>query len=193
MGKLLLLINFFILTPFILVFTLALYIYLSHVNTQKLVHNQPISTVAYIIEEKPFQPQVLGASDENDQRADKLRQFFIQYKSVLEPFAENFVRSADQQNIDYRLLPAIAMQESNLCKKAPLDSYNCWGFGIYGKNVKRFGSFAEAIDTVSNTLAREYKNKGLETPEEIVAKYTPSDNGKWVNSVTHFMEAIDRL
>lgn len=192
MGKLLLLINFLILTPFVLVFTLALYTYLSHVNTQRLVHAQPISTIAYT-EEQPLQSQVLGASDENDQRAEKLRLFFIQYKSLLEPFAENFVRSADQYSIDYRLLPAIAMQESNLCKKAPIDSYNCWGFGIYGGNVKRFGSFSEAIDTVSGTLAKEYKNKGFETPEEIAAKYTPSDNGKWVNSVTHFMEAIDRL
>lgn len=191
MNKVFLLVNFLILTPFVLVFALALYAYNGYHMTHKLSQNQQLIAVASAAEQEPIPiHDVLGASVENDQRVVNLRQFLLSYKSTLEPFAENIVQAADQHDIDYRLLPAIAMQESNLCKKSPTDSYNCWGFGVYGKNVRRFTSFAEAIDIVSATLAKEYKNKGFVTPEEIVEKYTPSDNGKWVNSVMHFMDEI---
>ena len=52
---------------------------------------------------------------------------------------------------DYRLLPAIAMQESTLCRSIPVDSHNCWGWGIYGDKVMLIPQFkfpdcrAEAI------------------------------------------------
>jgi len=58
------------------------------------------------------------------------------------------------------------MQESNLCKKQLKDSFNCWGFGIYGKKVTRFDSYKQAIYTVTKTLANQYKAKGLKTAEE---------------------------
>lgn len=189
MSKLFLLVNFLILTPFVLVFAMALYAYNSYHVTHKVAQEKSIMTVASAAEPDTTS-QVLGASDEIDPRVDNLRQFLLQYKSSLEPFTEIIIQAADQAEIDYRLLPAIAMQESNLCKKTPTDSYNCWGFGIYGKNVRRFTSFADAIDIVSRTLAKEYKNKGFVTPEEIVEKYTPNDNGKWVASVMHFMDEI---
>lgn len=189
MSKLFLLVNFLILTPFVLVFAMALYAYNGYHTTHKLSQHQSIVNIASAAEPN-VETNVLGASDVVDPRVDNLRQFLLQYKSSLEPFAEAIIQAADQAGIDYRLLPAIAMQESNLCKKTPTDSYNCWGFGVYGKNVRRFASFADAIDIVSRTLAKEYKDKGFVTPEEIVEKYTPNDNGKWVASVMHYMDEI---
>ena len=112
------------------------------------------------------------------------------YNSPLEQFAPDIVRTADKYGLDYRLLSSIAMQESNLCKKIIKDSYNCWGFGIYGTKVTRFQSYPEAIETVSKTLAKEYKNKGFETPEQIMKKYTPSSNGSWARGVNHFMNQL---
>ena len=116
--------------------------------------------------------------------------FFKRYNSPLLPYARIVVSDADKYGLDYRLIPAIAMQESTLCKKAPAGSYNCWGFGIYGRKVTKFSNYPEAIDTVTKTLALQYKNNGLETPEEIMAKYTPSSNGSWANSVNLFMNQL---
>lgn len=127
---------------------------------------------------------------QEDARIKALRDFFQKYNSDLHAYAQTFVESADKYSLDYSLLPAIAMQESNLCKKAPKNSFNCWGFGIYGGKVLRFASYDEAIRTVSKSLGREYKAHGLEGPNEIVGKYTPSDNGTWVKSVSFFMDNI---
>ncbi|MBI2613375.1 MAG: glucosaminidase domain-containing protein [Candidatus Levybacteria bacterium] len=125
-----------------------------------------------------------------DARIEIVRQFFEKYKSPLVPFAENIVEDADKYGLDYKLLPAIAMQESNLCQKIITDSYNCWGFGIYGKKVTRFESYPEAIDTVTRTLVNNYVAGGLTTPQEIMKKYTPSNNGSWAYSVSYFMNLL---
>lgn len=127
---------------------------------------------------------------EQDARLTAVKEFFKRYKSDLLPYADDVIIAADKYGIDYRLIPAIAMQESNLCKKVPKDSYNCWGFGIYGKKVTRFDNYKDAIDTVTKTLASKYKANGLETPEQIMTKYTPGSNGSWANGVNHFMDQL---
>ena len=125
-----------------------------------------------------------------DSRVENLRAFFLKNKSPLEPHAATFVDTAEKYDLDYRLLPAIAMQESNLCKKAPKESNNCWGFGIYGKKVTRFNSFEEAIETVSKTLSEKYASIGLVTPDQIMTKYTPGSDGSWALSVNYFMNQL---
>lgn len=127
---------------------------------------------------------------EKDIRIEELREFLIYYKSPLVPYAEKLVTIADKYRLDYRLVPAIAMQESNLCKKIPDNSYNCWGFGIYGKKVTRFSNYSEAIETVSKTLANKYIALGYVEPHEIMKKYTPSSNGSWGNGVSYFMSKL---
>jgi len=134
---------------------------------------------------------VLGDSIfRQDARIEIVRQFFAKYKSPLEPFASNVVEQADKYGLDFRLIPSIAMQESNLCQKIIADSHNCWGFGIYGKKVTKFQSYPEAIETVTRTLAQNYVAGGLNTPETIMKKYTPSSNGSWANGVNYFMDRL---
>jgi hypothetical protein len=104
-------------------------------------------------------PFVLGASVESnitlgDARSANLRYFFRKYNSPLYEFAEDMVTISDKYNLDYRLLAAIAMQESNLCLKIPPNSHNCWGWGIYGDLVTRFDSYPEAMETVAAGLKR---------------------------------------
>ena len=191
MGKIFLLISYFILTPLVLISSI---IYLSFLEFQKNSNSAhaffaPQESIAYAA--VPKEPaSFIEELDGKDGRVEKVRQFFALYKSPLEPFAQDIITAADNYGLDYRLLPAIAMQESNLCKKAPTGSNNCWGFGIYAKKVRRFASYPEAIDIVTKTLAKDYKNKGLSTPSEIVTIYTPSDNGKWVTSVNYFMDRL---
>lgn len=127
---------------------------------------------------------------EEDIRVEILRDFFTYYNSPLLFYANDIVDAADRHNLDFRLLPAIAMQESNLCKKIPENSYNCWGFGIYGKKITKFVDYSEAIETISKTLAKEYVQKGYEIPEDIMKKYTPSSNGSWANGVAFFMNKL---
>lgn len=126
-----------------------------------------------------------------DIRVANLKYFFRKYNSVLYDKADLFVKNADANNFDYRLLPAIAMQESGLCKHIPDNSYNCWGWGIYGGKVTRFASYEEAIDTISRGIKLYYIDKGLTTPEQIMKKYTPPSDGSWAYGVKTFLNVID--
>lgn len=126
-----------------------------------------------------------------DGRVKALETFFAKYNSPLMGHAKYIVDEADSHNIDYRLIPAIAMQESTLCKRVIKDSHNCWGFGIYGGKVTRFASYDEAISKVTSTLAKKYVQKGYVSPEEIVQKYTPGDTGRWPEVVSLMMQHID--
>ncbi|MFH1826987.1 MAG: hypothetical protein ABH812_00950 [bacterium] len=118
-----------------------------------------------------------------DIRVSTLKSFFRIHNSPLFDFADHIVQKADEYKFDYRLLPAIAMQESTLCRSIPKNSHNCWGWGIYGNTVTRFDSYDEAIDTISKGLKENYIDHGLITPSQIMAKYTPSSNGSWARAV----------
>ena len=127
----------------------------------------------------------------SDGRVANLKAFFRKYNSPLYDHAKKIVEESDRYKFDYRLLAAIAMQESTLCKKIPHDSYNCWGWGIYGDLVTRFTSYDEGIEVVSKGIKKEYIDKGLVTASSIMKKYTPSSNGSWargVNTVLKWME-----
>lgn len=126
----------------------------------------------------------------SDARVQALDDFFEKYDSPLYGHAQTIVSEADKHNIDYRLLPAIAMQESTLCKRVIKNSHNCWGFGIYGGKVTRFASFDDAITTITSTLAKKYVQKGLVNPHDIVKLYTPSDTGKWPQVVSLIMQKL---
>ena len=116
--------------------------------------------------------------------------YLKRYNSPLLPHAEDIVTISDKYGLDWRLLVAIAQQESNLCKKIPKNSYNCWGYGIYGDLVTRFDSYPDGLDTVARGLKRNYLDKGLNTPEEIMAKYTPPSQGSWARGVNQFLDDI---
>jgi hypothetical protein len=188
MRKVFLLTAFTLLTPIVLVLTLSLLLYTFSLKSYLLTLSQS-PKVAYAAL-PPASGALKMTLTAEDARVAVVKDFFKKYKSDLLPYAQNIVDAADKYSLDYRLVPAIAMQESNLCSKAPKNSHNFWGFGIYGKNVLRFDSYTQAIETVTKTLAIQYVQKGLETPEQIMTKYTPSNNGAWAYSVNHFMNQL---
>ncbi len=126
-----------------------------------------------------------------DARAANLKAFFRKYNSDLYNYADKIIQEADKYQFDYRLLPAIAMQESNLCRVIPDDSYNCWGWGIYGTTVTRFDSYNDAIETVSKGIKEHYIDEGLVTASAIMKKYTPPSQGSWQNGVNTFLKALE--
>jgi hypothetical protein len=140
-------------------------------------------------------PFVAGAYESSvttgDARAKNLKQFFRKYNSDLYDYAEFIVETSDKYQFDYRLLPAIAMQESTLCKFIPENSYNCWGWGIYGDLTTRFSSYEEGIETVAQGLKKYYIDEGYLTASAIMEKYTPPSKGSWargVNTVLGWLE-----
>ncbi|PIZ66075.1 hypothetical protein COY15_01925 [Candidatus Roizmanbacteria bacterium CG_4_10_14_0_2_um_filter_39_12] len=126
-----------------------------------------------------------------DRRIVALKAFFRKHDSPLYDHADFIVKVSDEYELDFRLIPAIAMQESTACKVIPHDSYNCWGWGIYGNKITRFSSFQDGIETVAQGLKKNYIDKGLTTPEDIMAKYTPSSNGSWARGVISVLGVLE--
>ncbi len=129
----------------------------------------------------------------SDGRALLIQRFFEGYNAPLAKYADTFVEVADRYHLDYRLLPAISMQESNGGKRIPKNSNNPFGYGIYGSKILRFTSFDQAIAAVGQGLRQNYIDRGLKTPSQIMTKYTPPSipiGGPWAKGVSGFMEEL---
>jgi hypothetical protein len=136
-------------------------------------------------------PSVSGIAEVGDARVEIVRQYLEDYSSPLEPHAGLLVEASDKYGLDFRLITAIAQQESNLCKIIPPGSFNCWGWGIHSEGTLGFTSFEEGIENVSKGIREEYLNKGFQTVEEIMSKYTPLSNGSWADGVNTFMSGME--
>lgn len=172
-----------------LIFCLSLILYLSIDKTIKPI-TQNFKLYAAL-------PQTgMGASyniTHTDGRAKIIENFFKGYKTPLAQYSETFVTVADKYQLDYKLLPSIAMQESHGGQKVINDSHNPFGYGVYGNLVVKFPSWEEAIERVGRLLREDYINKGLATPEQIMRKYTPPSfekGGSWAKGVSSFMEEL---
>jgi len=130
---------------------------------------------------------VVGA----DARPIIIRQYLAKYNSPLEPYADFIFQISQKYNLDYRLLVAIAQQESNLGKKIPANSYNAWGWGVHSRGTLGFSNWEEAIETVGRGLREDYLDQGLVTPEQMMTKYTPLSNGSWAFGIRQFMGEME--
>ena len=135
-------------------------------------------------------PTVNGSASARDARPEIVKQYLASYDSSLVDYSEFIVLMADKYGIDYRLIPAIAQQESNLCKHIPPGGFNCWGWGIHSRGTLGFDSYEHGIETVTEGIKSEYIDKGFVTPEEIMSKYTPLSNGSWAAGVNQFMSEM---
>jgi len=142
-------------------------------------------------------PQLPTVSDQigvQDARPELIRQYLTYYGSPLTPYADEIVKTADKYKLDYRLITAIAQQESNLCKVIPPNSYNCWGWGINSQSNLGFDSFQDGIETISKGLRTQYLDEGLGNVTEIMSKYNPiSPEGAWAKGVSEFMDQIEQI
>jgi len=168
---------------------------LSAMNRQLAYYRKVMDDLELIsllsLEQDKSQTEILTEFKTADIRVANLKYFFRKYDSVLYDQSDYIVKMADQYTLDYRLIPAIAMQESGLCKHVYEGSHNCWGWGIYGNKVTRFDSYEEAIETISRGIKKNYIDKGLTTPEAIMRKYTPPSDGSWAFGVNTFLKMIE--
>jgi len=141
------------------------------------------------------EPQEKIVVETVDGRTQALAEFIKRYNPDLlekeSDFHETLVKIADKHQLDFKLLPAIAMKESGFCKNIPKESYNCLGLGIHSKGTWTFDSYEENFDTAARILKKNYIDRGLITPEQIMTRYTPhSPNGEWARGVNQFMSEI---
>ncbi len=142
-------------------------------------------------------PEVLSASViAGDARVLLLETFFKNHKSPMAPYADLIVRESDAKGFDFRLIPAIAMCESNLGKRVPLKKgFNPFGIAVYtGQQFgKDFDSWQHAIQWVSKYIKEKYYDMGFTTLTEIGAKWAPpsaANGNSWANCVEFFQESI---
>lgn len=135
-------------------------------------------------------PTIIPFSLTQDIRVLTLKRFLEDYRSPLVDFSEELVREADLWGLDYALLPAIAMQESSGCKVIPVDSHNCWGFGIYGDKMIKFTSYKEAMHQVARTIKETYIKNGLTNPTLLEDRWAPQSKGIWSYAVNYFIGKI---
>jgi hypothetical protein len=93
---------------------------------------------------------------EKKEQAQNVDAYFAKMNLPLAGYGEAFVETAEKYDLDYRLLPAIAMRESTGGKQA------CWNdkdnvFGWHSCKIT-FKSQEEAIDKVGAHLAGEIKS-----------------------------------
>ena len=178
---------------FVLVFGFGELYYLSNLNHKNMVFG---------IGDKNKEDVVVGSSGESkdiyvnsevtgaDARPMLIKKYLEHYNSPLVPYSDLIFQLSENYGYEYYWIVAIAQQESNLCKKVPENSFNCWGYGIHKKGTLRFENYELAIRSYAEYLKREYFDKGLNTPELIMKKYCPSSNGSWARGVNQFIEEL---
>jgi hypothetical protein len=190
--KLIFILVFFTLTPIALISSTISLISITNTESktaksQPLIQRQRTGVQVYASLPSDF-PTVSAEIVEEDARPEIIKNFLTSYKSPITPHAEFVVETADKYGIDWKLITAIAMKESGLCKIIPEDSYNCWGWGIHSAGTLKFDSYEEGINTVSKGIRENYVDIGLVTIEEIMSKWIPhSPNGAWAEGVKLYM------
>jgi len=124
-----------------------------------------------------------------DYRVENLRNFLAKYNSPLSEYAPDFVREADENGLDYRLVASISGVESTFGKRIPSNSYNAYG---WFKGDYNFKSWADSINVVSTTLRNKYVDKGAASINRIARRYAPPST-TWAGNVKFFVGKIDTL
>lgn len=143
-----------------------------------------------------------------DTRAATLDKILEAYNCPLAGHGKTFVKEADKNDIPYWLVASIAFQESGCGKVTPQvkkegqedvtdpeklefkESYNAWGWGVWGTNIKTFDSWEQGISAVSKYLGDSFFSKGITDTCVIMETYTPPSDGSWCKGVNYFGEMI---
>ncbi len=178
---------FLILLGFVFIFEAML---LSDAKTSSLVLG--IENKITIAKAAEFENNMVmeGRAISGDARPLMIKKYLEKYNSPLAPYSDLIFELSQQYGFEYYWIVAIAQQESNLCKKAPEGTHNCWGYGIHKRGTLGFDSYELALKSYAQYLDREYFKKGRTTTEDIMKKYCPSSDGSWARGVNQFIEQL---
>ncbi len=123
------------------------------------------------------------APGEFDQRAPKLEAFFRAHDCPAPYHVHDYLRAADLNGIDYRILPAVSVRESTCGKHARMN--NRWGWDSARTG---FESVARGIHYIAHELAqgRYYRGKSL---DQKLHAYNPTPH--YAHEVKRLMNEID--
>ena len=131
------------------------------------------------------------------QRADRIDAFYTQRDAQLAGYGRVMVDDADQYNIDWKIVAAIAYNESSggnhaCVHKDGTPTYNAFG---YNGCKSSFKNYDQAIDTVTQDLAGNIPTtsnyfKGKTIAEKINAYNPPSANPDYLKNVKWTMNKI---
>lgn len=128
-----------------------------------------------------------------EKHTEELESFFAKYKCS-DPdnnIIGNYLEYAWSYGVDWRLLPAISVQESSCGKHQLYNNY--WGFGS-NTGLKHFKNIFYGMDYIMNALKNPpYFGK---TNSQILQIYGPHINGKpsptYYKQVLKFMDEIEK-
>ncbi|OGJ38876.1 MAG: hypothetical protein A2383_02660 [Candidatus Pacebacteria bacterium RIFOXYB1_FULL_39_46] len=156
---------------------------------QEELESEPVETLAGTGLNNPDVRGVQTIVENQDARTVIVANFLKRYNSPMTPYdyyAQRLVEIADNYNLDFRLLPAIAMRESELCKKTHSGApHNCLGFGIHSDGTLDFASYEEGFERAAKELRAYYVDQGRITTEMVGQKYASSET--WADGVNQFM------
>lgn len=129
---------------------------------------------------------------EDIQRINQLQTYLASHDSPLAGDADTFIAEAKRNNLDWRLVAAIAGAESTFGKHIPTGSNNAWGWGVFTgtQDGVHFKDWAEGIAVVSEGLRKNYINRGATTIYEIGWIYAANGNS-WGSHVQFFINQIE--
>ncbi len=147
----------------------------------------PADSAVILYDHLPISEFVQINENPKDIRIQKLESYLSKFNSPLTEYSSYFIRYADEYQIDWRLVPAIAGVESTFGKRIPYNSYNAYGWnnGNYS-----FQSWEDSIEHVTKTIRIKYVDDGLNTVDKIGRRYCPPNPG-WAWKVKYFMHKID--
>ena len=158
---------------------------------KKNLSNGKLLTVAAEATDSENFGKIKGEVSSSDARLLIIERYLERYNSPLLPYSKQILELSETYGFEYYWIVAIAQQESNLCKKIPEGSYNCWGYGIHKRGTLTFENYELALKSYAEYLKRVYFDKGLNTPELIMKKYCPSSNGSWAKGVQQFIDEME--
>jgi hypothetical protein len=118
-----------------------------------------------------------------DPRIARLEHFFHVYHCPAPYHVSDYLRAADDYELDYRLLPAVSVRET-LCGIAAVEN-NRWGFhnGTVG-----FPSIEAGIDFMAHRLAQHPYYKGKTLQQKL---FTYNPRSAYPGEVTRIMQQIE--
>ncbi|MDD4106936.1 MAG: hypothetical protein PHX84_03310 [Candidatus Shapirobacteria bacterium] len=168
--------------------------YLSKMGNKKVLGAVDDNSINLMITsdfQKEREINIVESVSGDDARPLIIKKYLEKYKSPLIPYSDLIFKLSQDYGFEYYWIVAIAQQESNLCKKIPEGSHNCWGYGIHKRGTLTFDSYELSLKSYAEYLKREYFDKGLNTPELIMSKYCPSSNGSWARGVNQFIKEME--
>ncbi len=143
---------------------------------ERMVTAKPVNKTAQL-------PVVTAPLPSPDPRTDRLHQFLLRLRCPVADLAEDFVHAADDNHLDWRLLPSISVIESGGGKAYKNNNIFGWANGDH-----LFPTVRSAINEVAFKLGKSslYRNCDIETKLHI---YNP-DNESYADDVVSVMKQI---